>query len=80
MLPDTLKYFTSKKGKLANSIVEAGAFLKSRDDIEHPDIQRQVSLVPSCTYQLFLAPALHQRFALLIKALQLADPKTRKPY
>lgn len=39
VVPDTLNYLLNKKGKFANSIVEAGAFLKSRDDIELPDIQ-----------------------------------------
>tara|TARA_R110001592_G_scaffold65203_2_gene200278 strand:+ start:2083 stop:3735 length:1653 start_codon:yes stop_codon:yes gene_type:complete len=39
MLPDTLKYFTSKKGNLANSITQAGAFLKSSPEVEVPDIQ-----------------------------------------
>jgi choline dehydrogenase len=39
MLPDTLKYFISKKGNLANSITQAGAFLKSSPELEVPDIQ-----------------------------------------
>ncbi|AOW76605.1 GMC oxidoreductase [Colwellia sp. PAMC 20917] len=39
MLPDTLKYITSKKGKLANSILEAGGFIKSNDNEDRPDIQ-----------------------------------------
>jgi choline dehydrogenase-like flavoprotein len=39
MLPDTLKYLTSKKGNLANSITQAGAFLKSSPEVEVPDIQ-----------------------------------------
>jgi len=39
MLPDTLSYLTSKKGKLSNSITQAGAFLKSSPEIEVPDIQ-----------------------------------------
>ena len=39
MLPDTAKYLTRKKGKLANSITQAGAFLKSNSDVEVPDIQ-----------------------------------------
>ena len=39
MLPDVIKYITGKKGKLANSILEAGGFIKSNDDIERPDIQ-----------------------------------------
>jgi len=39
MVPDTLKYFSNKTGKLANSVVEAGAFFKSREDLSRPDIQ-----------------------------------------
>lgn len=39
MLPDTFRYLTKKTGKLANSVLEAGAFLKSTDDVERPDIQ-----------------------------------------
>jgi choline dehydrogenase-like flavoprotein len=39
MFPDTLKYLFKKEGKLANSILEAGAFLKSSEDLERPDIQ-----------------------------------------
>ena len=39
MLPDTLNYIFNKKGKLANSILESGAFLKSNPDIATPDIQ-----------------------------------------
>ncbi len=39
MLPDTLKYLTSKKGNLANSITQAGGFLKSSPEVEVPDIQ-----------------------------------------
>ena len=39
MLPDTFKYITSKKGNLANSITQAGAFLKSNPDVVVPDIQ-----------------------------------------
>ncbi len=38
-LPDTLKYLTSKKGNLANSLTQAGAFLKSSPEVEVPDIQ-----------------------------------------
>jgi len=38
-LPDTLQYLRSKTGNLANSITQAGAFLKSNPDIEVPDIQ-----------------------------------------
>ena len=32
-------WVTKRKGKLANSILEAGAFLKSNDEISRPDIQ-----------------------------------------
>lgn len=39
MLPDTLKYLFSKTGKLANSITEAGGFIKSSDDLDRPDVQ-----------------------------------------
>lgn len=39
MLPDTLEYIFKKKGKLANSMLEAGAFLKSSDELSRPDIQ-----------------------------------------
>lgn len=38
-LPDTFKYLTGKKGNLANSITQAGAFLKSNPEVEVPDIQ-----------------------------------------
>ncbi len=39
MLPDTLNYLTNKTGKLASSITQAGAFLKSSDKVKVPDIQ-----------------------------------------
>ncbi|MBA6295522.1 GMC family oxidoreductase [Colwellia sp. MB02u-9] len=39
MLPDTVKYIMAKKGKLANSILEAGGFLKSSEQVQRPDIQ-----------------------------------------
>ncbi len=39
MLPDTWRYLSAKKGNLANSITQAGAFLKSREDVSVPDIQ-----------------------------------------
>ncbi len=39
MLPDIVKYIRTKKGKLANSITQVGAFLKSSPDVEVPDIQ-----------------------------------------
>ncbi|MFV1873109.1 MAG: GMC family oxidoreductase [Oleiphilus sp.] len=38
-LPDLYHYFRSKKGNLANSITQAGAFLKSSPDVNVPDIQ-----------------------------------------
>jgi len=39
MVPDAMKYLTGKKGKLANSILEAGGFIKSNDNENRPDIQ-----------------------------------------
>jgi len=39
MLPDVVKYYKSKTGKLANSITQAGGFLKSNPEVEVPDIQ-----------------------------------------
>ena len=39
MLPDVLKYYKSKTGKLANSITQAGGFLKSNPEVDVPDIQ-----------------------------------------
>ena len=39
MLPDVVKYMRTKKGKLANSITQAGAFLKSSPEVSVPDIQ-----------------------------------------
>ncbi|WP_319024676.1 GMC family oxidoreductase [Microbulbifer hainanensis] len=39
MAPDTLKYLFRREGKLAKSITEAGAFLKTSDDLARPDIQ-----------------------------------------
>jgi choline dehydrogenase len=39
MFPDLIAYIKSKKGKLANSITQAGAFLKSRPELDVPDIQ-----------------------------------------
>lgn len=39
MLPDALTYFKSKTGNLANSITQAGAFLKSSPEVDVPDIQ-----------------------------------------
>jgi choline dehydrogenase len=39
MLPDTVKYIMGKKGKLANSILEAGGFIKSNEHAQRPDIQ-----------------------------------------
>jgi len=42
MLPDTINYFKNKTGKLSNSIVETGAFLRSSDSVDRPDIQLHV--------------------------------------
>lgn len=39
MFPDTLKYIFKKQGKLANSMLEAGGFLKSSAKLNRPDIQ-----------------------------------------
>lgn len=39
MAPDAINYITGKKGKLANSILEAGGFIKSTDNESRPDIQ-----------------------------------------
>ena len=39
MIPDIFEYIFKKKGKLANSMLEAGAFLKSSDGLTRPDIQ-----------------------------------------
>ncbi|UTM59681.1 choline dehydrogenase [Photobacterium sp. CCB-ST2H9] len=39
MVPDTLKYMLKKEGKLASPISEAGGFIKSRDELDRPDIQ-----------------------------------------
>ena len=39
MLPDVVKYYKTKTGKLANSITQAGGFLKSNSAVEVPDIQ-----------------------------------------
>ena len=39
MVPDGIKYLLGKKGKLANSILEAGGFIKSDDNADRPDIQ-----------------------------------------
>jgi choline dehydrogenase-like flavoprotein len=39
MVPDGIKYITGKKGKLANSILEAGGFIKSDNNESRPDIQ-----------------------------------------
>lgn len=39
MVPDAMKYLTGKKGKLANSILEAGGFIKSNNNENRPDIQ-----------------------------------------
>lgn len=39
MVPEVIKYITNKSGKLSSSITEAGAFLKTEDHLETPDIQ-----------------------------------------
>jgi len=39
MFPDVVRYFSRKQGKLANSITEAGGFLKSSAQVDRPDIQ-----------------------------------------
>ncbi len=39
MLPDVIKYYKSKTGKLANSITQSGGFLKSSPEVDVPDIQ-----------------------------------------
>jgi choline dehydrogenase-like flavoprotein len=43
-VPDIFKYFSNKTGRLANSIVEVGGFLKTQSDARRPDIQ--LHLVP----------------------------------
>jgi choline dehydrogenase-like flavoprotein len=39
MLPDTVNYIMRREGKLANSILEAGGFIKSQESETAPDIQ-----------------------------------------
>lgn len=39
MLPDIWEYARKKTGKFASSITQAGAFLKSNEDVDIPDIQ-----------------------------------------
>jgi len=39
MVPDTLNYIFNKKGKLANSILEAGGFIKTSPELATPDVQ-----------------------------------------
>lgn len=39
MLPEALKYLTGRTGKLAASITDTGAFLKTRADLDVPDVQ-----------------------------------------
>ncbi|AAZ27515.1 GMC family oxidoreductase [Colwellia psychrerythraea] len=39
MVPDGINYITGNKGKLANSILEAGGFIKSTEKEDRPDIQ-----------------------------------------
>lgn len=39
MAPEVIKYLLKKEGKLSNSILEAGGFIKSRDELDRPDVQ-----------------------------------------
>ncbi|MDO6707269.1 GMC family oxidoreductase [Photobacterium sp. 1_MG-2023] len=39
MVPEVVKYIRRKEGKLSSPVSEAGGFLKSRDDLDRPDIQ-----------------------------------------
>ncbi len=39
LLPETVKYFTKKSGKLSASITESGAFLKTDKNLSTPDVQ-----------------------------------------
>jgi choline dehydrogenase-like flavoprotein len=39
MLPETLRYLRSRTGKLAASITDTGAFLRTRPDLDVPDVQ-----------------------------------------
>lgn len=39
LIPDVVNYFTKKQGRLAVSMAEGGAFLKSSEGVEVPDIQ-----------------------------------------
>jgi len=39
MVPDTIKFIVGRKGKLANSILESGGFIKSNNYENRPDIQ-----------------------------------------
>jgi choline dehydrogenase len=39
MTPDTIKYLFKKEGKLSNSILEAGGFIKSSEKLDRPDVQ-----------------------------------------
>lgn len=39
MTPDVFSYISNKSGRLANSVLEAGGFLKSTPELERPDIQ-----------------------------------------
>lgn len=39
MLPETLRYLRGRTGKLAASITDTGAFLKTRPDLAVPDVQ-----------------------------------------
>jgi choline dehydrogenase-like flavoprotein len=39
MTPHTFRYLFSKKGKLESSVTQAGGFLKTRPELEAPDVQ-----------------------------------------
>lgn len=39
MAPEVLKYLSSRTGKLANSMIESGGFLKASPDAQTPDVQ-----------------------------------------
>jgi len=39
MIPDSFNYLFNKKGKLANSILEAGGFIKTDQSLATPDVQ-----------------------------------------
>lgn len=85
MLPDVLKYYKTKTGKLANSITQAGGFLKSNPEVEVPDIQlhfvpllfddcgRDVKLLAGHGYSLHVCVLRPKSRGLL--SLQSADPR-----